>query len=425
MNKLAHRSLSEFTAKTLVAKELQSYLEEVWDFHKSVQIRDDTDLKKLVVENQWLISTRLVIKPDVSIGKRGKKELIALDLDWKKVTQYLVENFDKRIKVNDTDGILKQFLVEPYIAHQDEYYVSIISERTHDTILFSSIGGVEIEENWENVQRFEVGVGESLDLSQLSELQLEEEDRKTIREFIESLYRIYVEQDFSLLEINPFTVIGRIPVPLDMKVKIDESARFLHEDTWGKFLDFEEPYSFSHSLSPEEKRIKEVDASTGSSLKLTLLNPDGIIWMLIAGGGASVIYADTIVEQGYGNELANYGEYSGNPSLEHIEIYTQTIIDLMCKTKQSRPKILLIGGGIANFTDVKTTFIGIAKAIRKSASKLRDIGIQVFVRRGGPNEKEGLEMMSNLGRELDIPIKVYDRFTPMTRIVEIALEALE
>ena len=97
----------------------------------------------------------------------------------------------------------------------------------------------------------------------------------------------------------------------------------------------------------------------------------------------------------------------------------------MCKTKQSRPKLLLIGGGIANFTDVKTTFIGIANAIRKSALKLRKIGAQVFVRRGGPNEKEGLEMMSDLGKELDIPIKVYDRFTPMTRIVRIALEGMK
>ena len=49
---------------------------------------------------------------------------------------------------------------------------------------------------------------------------------------------------------------------------------------------------------------------TGASLKLTILNPDGKIWLMVAGGGASVIYTDTVVDLGGMSELANYGEYS-------------------------------------------------------------------------------------------------------------------
>ena len=412
-------------AKSIVAKSLQKSLGEVWDFQRSVQITDDTDLEKLVDENHWLTSTQLVVKPDVLVGKRGKHELIALDVGWNDVVQYLKGTMGRKITINDTDGVLNQFLVEPYFAHQDEYYLSIKSERTHDSILFSLRGGMEVEENWDNIQRIRVSVGESLDRFQLNEIIISERDNGIIQQFIVELYKFYVKQDFTLLEINPFTITDKIVIPLDMKIMVDDSAAVLHGDSWGKLLEFEEMHSFGHSLIPEEKRIKELDTMTGASLKLTILNPEGKLWTIIAGGGASVIYADTIVEHGYGDELANYGEYSGNPSLEHIEIYSQTIIDLMCKTKQLRPKILLIGGGIANFTDVKTTFSGIANAIRKSASKLRNAGVQVFVRRGGPNEKEGLEMMSNLGRELDVPIEVYDRYTPMTRIVGIALEGMK
>jgi hypothetical protein len=44
------------------------------------------------------------------------------------------------------------------------------------------------------------------------------------------------------------------------------------------------------------------------------LNEHGRIWTMVAGGGASVIFADTIVEKGGVTELANYGEYSGAPN---------------------------------------------------------------------------------------------------------------
>ena len=50
---------------------------------------------------------------------------------------------------------------------------------------------------------------------------------------------------------------------------------------------------------------------SAASLKLTILNPKGRIWSMVAGGGASVIYADTLTDLGAGEEIANYGEYSG------------------------------------------------------------------------------------------------------------------
>ena len=64
----------------------------------------------------------------------------------------------------------------------------------------------------------------------------------------------------------------------------------------------------------EEAYIADLDAKSGASLKLTILNKSGRIWTMVAGGGASVIYSDTICDLGGTNELANYGEYSGAPS---------------------------------------------------------------------------------------------------------------
>jgi succinyl-CoA synthetase beta subunit len=56
-------------------------------------------------------------------------------------------------------------------------------------------------------------------------------------------------------------------------------------------------------------------------------------------------------------------------------------------------KVLIIGGGIANFTDIAETFKGIVKAIRVLKDKLLAHNVRIFVRRGGPNYQEGLRFM--------------------------------
>ena len=62
--------------------------------------------------------------------------------------------------------------------------------------------------------------------------------------------------------------------------------------------------------------MHELDEKTGASLKLSVLNPRGRIWTMVAGGGASVIYADTVADLGYAEELGNYAEYSGAPNMQ-------------------------------------------------------------------------------------------------------------
>lgn len=80
---------------------------------------------------------------------------------------------------------------------------------------------------------------------------------------------------------------------------------------------------------------------------------------MVAGGGASVIYADTICDYGGASELANYGEYSGAPSEQQTYEYAKTLLNLMTSSpKHPDGKVLIVGGGIANFTNVAATFSG-------------------------------------------------------------------
>lgn len=68
------------------------------------------------------------------------------------------------------------------------------------------------------------------------------------------------------------------------------------------------------------------------------------------------VCSDTICDLGGASELANYGEYSGAPSEQQTYDYARTILSLMTKEHHKNGKVLIIGGGIANFTNVAATF---------------------------------------------------------------------
>jgi ATP-citrate lyase beta-subunit len=323
-----------------------------------------------------------------------------------------------------TKGVLTHFLVEQFVPHEHEYYVAITTHRDGETIHFSVKGGVDIEEVWDTVVTLEVPILSSIEDMDVETFLPDELGARTpqVAHFVKALYRFFVEYHFTYLELNPFTMLDGKVVPLDAVAKVDDYASYQCAEKWGA-LKF--PPSFGMPRRTEEEEyVSELDERTGASLKVTLLNPDGRVWNLVAGGGASVIYADTVADLGYAGELANYGEYSGNPTTELTYEYTKTILKLMTKTKdpQGRPKYLLIGGGIANFTDVAKTFTGIIKAIEDYADKLKETNVKIFVRRGGPNYKEGLDKMRKMGERLGLPIEVYGPETHMTKIVSMALE---
>jgi ATP citrate (pro-S)-lyase len=188
----------------------------------------------------------------------------------------------------------------------------------------------------------------------------------------------------------------------------------------GPPLDF--PAPFGRELTKEEAYIAEMDAKTGASLKLTVLNPNGRIWTLVAGGGASVVYADAIASAGYADDLANYGEYSGAPTESQTFYYARTVLDLMIRAPLSpQGKVLFIGGGIANFTNVASTFKGVIKALREFAPLLIEHNVQIWVRRAGPNYQEGLKNLKSAIQELGLNGKIFGPEMHVSGIVPLAL----
>ena len=374
---MSAKAVREYHGKKLLAK----YIKELSDGRhlvddRSALVTTRTDLKMLVEDEPWLLNTTLVVKPDQLIKRRGKAGLVGIKLDWTQVQAWIAERMEKEIQVEHATGALDHFIVEPFLPHAqgDEYYICIQSDRDGEEILFCAEGGVDVGDVDAKAARIHV----LIDDSNFSEESIKTSSLLTgvpdsrmdrLASFILTLLKVYRLLNFTYMEINPivYTDDNQI-VPLDLAAKIDETAAFLNATQWGH-LDF--PAPFGRREFPEEAYIRELDGKTGASLKLTILNHKGRVWTMVAGGGASVVYADTISDLGFGKELANYGEYSGAPSTEHTYEYAKTLIGLMTREKDPNGKIFIIGGGIANFTDVAATFTGLIKALLAFQDDLR------------------------------------------------------
>nr|GLL49974.1 ATP-citrate synthase alpha chain protein 1 [Ipomoea trifida] len=419
---MARKKIREYDSKRLLKehfKRLGGYDLAI----KSAQVTESTDLNELVDKEPWLSSTKLVVKPDMLFGKRGKSGLVALKLDLAEVAVFVKERLGKEVEMGGCKGPITTFIVEPFVPHNEEFYLNIVSERLGCSISFSECGGIEIEENWDKVKTIFVPTGVSLtsDLCAPLVATLPLEIKTVIEDFIKVVYALFLDLDFSFLEMNPFTLVDGKPYPLDMRGELDDTAAFKNFKKWG---DVEFPLPFGRVMSATESFIHGLDEKTSASLKFTVLNPKGRIWTMVAGGGASVIYADTVGDLGYASELGNYAEYSGAPNEEEVLQYARVVIDCATADPDGRKRALVIGGGIANFTDVAATFNGIIRALKEKESKLKAARMSLFVRRGGPNYQRGLAKMRALAEEIGIPIEVYGPEATMTGICKQAIECI-
>ncbi|XP_069490598.1 ATP-citrate synthase isoform X2 [Ambystoma mexicanum] len=419
---MSAKAISEQTGKEFLYKYICTSAA-VQNRFKYARVTYDTDWNRLVQEHPWLLTEPLVVKPDQLIKRRGKLGLVGVNLNLDQVKSWLKLRLGKETTIAKAKGVLKNFLIEPFVAHtqEEEFYVCIYAAREGDYVLFHHEGGVDVGDVDSKAQKFLVGVGEKLSIEDVKTHLLvhASEDKKDIlASFISGLFDFYEDLYFTYLEINPLVVTKDGVYVLDMAAKIDATADYVCKAKWGE-VDFPPP--FGREAYPEEAYIADLDAKSGASLKLTILNPRGRIWTMVAGGGASVVYSDTICDLGGVDELANYGEYSGAPSEQQTYDYAKTILSLMTREKHLHGKVLIIGGSIANFTNVAATFKGIVRAIKDNQGPLKEHEVTIFVRRGGPNYQEGLRVMGEVGKTTGIPIHVFGTETHMTAIVGMAL----
>lgn len=348
-----------------------------------------------------LDSKKFVVKVDDTIGGRFKKGLIKVG-----VTKREAKEFEKELQVKG----YKKILTLPYFPHEKEYYFSIESFSDYDLLRLGNVGGVEVEESWDKLSEYRIPIIENWKQDNNIQKIFVEISRNHLTEIqntnlLLEIYDFYIQNSFSFLEINPFTILQGNFIPLDFKGRIDNMGK--SEVTISEVND--------KSVSKEEKNIAELDKNTSSSLKFQLLNKDARVWPLIAGGGASIVFYDLINKKFGKKENAFYGEYSGNPTTDLMYEYCKNIFTLLLKSNANN-KILVIAGGNANFTYIPNTFKGIIKAIEEIMQELKKQKVLVLVRRGGPNDTEGLKLIKEFLDKNQLENRVYGMETDIVDV---------
>lgn len=374
--------LTEYRAKKII----------LGDSYRGISVRSGEKAK--IPAGKW------VAKVDQGVKKRMKQGLVAVDVDAAKAAKAFAAWKKKGFS---------QFLVEPLMPHKpgEEQYLSLERVREGVRLLHAKDGGIEIESRPEAVTNVVIaGEGDIAKAAKKTGLP---------QVFLANIVKTFDENFFAFLEINPLIVRDDIAIPLDAAVLVDSAAAFFKKG-WG-----EDDLVKAKAQHKAEEVVEALAATTPAQLSLKVLNTNGALFFLFSGGGGSIVIADEAQLQGAGDLIANYGEYSGGPTREETHLYTREVLKLLLASKQKK-KAIVIAGGVANFTDIKKTFAGIIDALTENAEKLRTQGVKVFVRRGGPNEKAGLELMQEFLTKEKLLGSIYGSDTVITKAVEDAIK---
>ncbi|MEK6967780.1 MAG: ATP citrate lyase citrate-binding domain-containing protein [Nanoarchaeota archaeon] len=344
-----------------------------------------------------------VVKAQTLSGGRGKAGLV------KVCSKEEIDSIAKEMKSKQHNfELVSNILIEEKISAENEYYVVL----TYDTDTRSAIlaltlhGGVEVNKFASTVHKFQIFPNQVPDFAEIIRLSGIRHDHDEWKNFLSSAINCFFEEDCRLLEINPLALSNRKLIALDAMIDLEDEAFFRHQDR--KYPPRQS--GFGRAPTERELKVKEVNAKDYRGT-IKYLELDGDIGFLAAGGGGSITCMDALTS--VGGKPANFTEFSGNPSDEKVYELTKIIL--------SKPlNGLWIVGAIANFTLMDTTMSGVIKALEEIKPKF-----PIVVRRSGPHEKEGLEILHKAKQDLQLDMTIHGAEMPMTKTAIIIKEKAE
>jgi succinyl-CoA synthetase beta subunit len=259
-----------------------------------------------------------------------------------------------------------------------ELYLSLLVDRGSGRIAFvaSTEGGVDIEavaaNNPEKIVTLSVdpasGISDFHGRIIASALRLEGSLAKQCGSLVKSLYRLFVEKDASLIEINPLVVTkeGNLAC-LDAKIGFDDNALFRHKDV-------------ASLRDVQQEDPAEVEAG---DLGLSYVKLDGSIGCMVNGAGLAMATMDII--KLYGGEPANFLDVGGGADKEHVTAAFRIILS----DPNVKAVLVNIFGGIMR-CDI------IAEGIIAAAHETH-IAVPLIVRLEGTNVARGKELLAQSG----------------------------
>lgn len=314
---------------------------------------------------------RAVVKAQVLTGGRGKAGGVKIVHNKEEAHQQANAILNMEIK-----GLpVKKVLLSEAVDIHSEYYVSFTIDRnTRSVILMlSASGGMDIEEvarlNPEKIQRFIIdpfiGLPDFLARQYAFTLFKEIEKVNSMAVILQSLYRLFVDKDVSLAEINPLVLTndGALAA-IDGKLVFDDNALYRH------------PEISALNEPTEEERTEAYARSCGFSY----VRMDGSIGCMVNGAGLAMATMDLI--KLYGAEPANFLDIGGSSNPRKATDAMQ----LLLTDPKVRVVLINIFGGITRCDDVAQGLIQAIEMLKPT--------IPIVVRLTGTNEQEGRALLA-------------------------------
>ena len=295
-----------------------------------------------------------VMKAQVLVGGRGKAGGIKFANDLEEAKKI----FDELMAMEIKGEKVRRVLVEEKLSIEKEYYLSFFLDRSSRQYLmmFSYEGGVDIESMAEKIIKVYINPLIGLQPYHLRRLP------KEVRNIASNLFKLFVEKDCELAEINPLAIADGKAIAADSKIVIDNNAIYRHPE-----LPKEDA-----ELTPLEREAKEKN--------IAFVQLDGNIGVIANGAGLTMATLDALNEfNGKGGVFLDLG---GTDDPEKVK----QAFELMAK---ANPKVILLNlfGGI---TKCDTVAKGIIEFMEK-----HKLGCPVVARIKGMNEEKAREMLKD------------------------------
>jgi succinyl-CoA synthetase beta subunit len=343
----------------------------------------------------------VVVKAQIHAGGRGKGGGVKLAQSEQEVESVAGQIIGMNLVTHQTGAQgrpVKKVLVEQGLNIAQELYLSIIPDRetAKIVIMASEAGGMDIEEvaakTPEKIIKVSINPLQGIQAYHCREvafsLNLAPAVIKPFTAMVRNLYRMFVDYDCSLLEINPLVITAEETViALDAKINFDDNALFRHKDILEyRDLDEEDPL--------------EVEAS---KFNLNYINLDGNVGNMVNGAGLAMATMDLIKLAGA--EPANFLDVGGGASAEMVENGFRIILS----DPNVKGILINIFGGILR-CDVLAE--GVVQAAQKTG-----IQVPVVVRMEGTNVEEGRRILAESGLNLNTAADLKDAAAKVAEIV--------
>ncbi|GGO84370.1 succinate--CoA ligase [ADP-forming] subunit beta [Nocardioides phosphati] len=326
-----------------------------------------------------------VIKAQVKAGGRGKAGGVKIA----KTPDEAFEHATNILNLTIKDLPVNRVLVTPATPPQEEYYFSFLLDRSNRQYLcIASVeGGVEIEEvaktNPDAVKKIAIDPGKGVDAAKAREIATEAGFPEAVFEqavtMIENLYKVFVEEDATLVEVNPLARLeGDKLEALDGKVSLDDNASEVRHPE-------HEAFEIKEEADPLEAKAKE--------LGLNYVKLDGQVGIIGNGAGLVMSTLDVVAYAGEnhgGVKPANFLDIGGGANAQVMA----NGLDVILNDEQVKSVFVNVFGGITACDEVANGIKGALELLGDKATK------PLVVRLDGNNVEKGRQILNELNHPL-------------------------